>query len=113
MNSRIAFAFILASILIITSGSAAGQDSSQPSEVSRKVLTRVPPQYPAIARKMNIKGTVKMLVWVAPNGSPKSIEVKGGNPVLAQSAEKALREWKWEPAAHATSEVIDLRFDLR
>jgi len=54
-----------------------------------------------------------MLVLVAPNGSPKSIEVKGGNPVLVQSAEKALRSWKWEPATHATSEAIDLRFDPR
>ena len=54
-----------------------------------------------------------MLVLVGPNGSPKSIQAKGGNPVLVQSAEKALRDWKWEPALHATSEVIDLRFDPR
>jgi len=62
---------------------------------------------------MHLQGTVKMLVLVEPNGSPKSIEVKGGNPVLVQAAEKALHDWKWEPAAHATSEVIDLRFDPR
>ena len=54
-----------------------------------------------------------MLVLVEPNGLPKSMEVKGGNPVLVQAAEKALRQWKWEPAGHATSEVIDLRFDPR
>jgi outer membrane biosynthesis protein TonB len=62
---------------------------------------------------MNIKGTVKMVVVVEPNGSPKSIQVKGGNPVLVQSAEKALHDWKWEPAVHTTSEVVDIRFDAR
>jgi len=111
MRIRIAAALlVLVPIVIFGSLNASAQVSS---EASRKVVTRVTPQYPVLARSMNIKGTVKMLVLVAPNGSPKSIEVKGGNPVLVQSAEKALRSWKWEPATHATSEAIDLRFDPR
>jgi hypothetical protein len=52
------------------------------------------------------------VVLVAPDGSPKLIEAKSGNPVLVQSAKKALQDWKWEPAAHATSEEVDLRFDV-
>ena len=101
-------------MLICTSLHATAQDSPQPSEVVvRKVVRRVTPQYPAPARSMNMKGTVKMVVVVAPNGSPESIEVKGGNPVLVQSAEYALHNWKREPASHATSEAIDLRFDPR
>ena len=111
MTNRITLAlFVLVPVLICVSMGAAAQE---PSEGPRKVVARVNPQYPSLARSMNIRGTVKMLVLVAPNGSPKSIEAKGGNPVLVQSAEKALREWKWEPAAHATSEEIDLRFDVR
>ena len=106
--------FLLAPMLIGPGLHATVQDSSQPSEVVvRKVVRRVAPQYPPLARSMNIRGTVKMVVVVAPNGSPKSIEVKGGNPVLVQSAEYALHDWKWEPASHATSEAIDLRFDPR
>jgi TonB family protein len=111
MRSRIAAVlFVLVPIVIFAPANASAQESS---EAVRKVVTRVTPQYPVFARSMNIRGTVKMLVLVAPNGSLKSIEVKGGNPVLVQSAEKALREWKWEPASHATSEAIDLRFDPR
>lgn len=113
MNYRIAFTLFVLATMLMGSGRLAGQDSSQPSEAVRKVMTRVTPQYPSLARSMNIRGTVKLLVVVAPNGSPKSIEVRGGNPVLVQSAEKALRDWKWEPAAHATSEAIDLRFEPR
>ena len=114
MKRQIALAsFVLAPMLLCSSLHATAQDSPQPSEVARKVVTRVTPQYPPLARSMNIKGTVKLVVVVAPNGSPKSIVVKGGNPVLVQSAEKALHNWKWEPASHATSEAIDLRFDSR
>ena len=102
--------FVLALIMFCAPFQASAQESS---EVVRKVVSRVNPQYPNLARSMNIKGTVKMVVVVEPNGSPKSIQVKGGNPVLVQSAEKALHDWKWEPAAHTTSEVIDIRFDPR
>lgn len=111
MRTRFAVGlFVLALILFRTHPQASAQESS---EVVRKVVTRVNPQYPNLARSMNIKGTVKMVVLVEPNGSPRSIQVKGGNPVLVQSAEKALHDWKWEPASHATSEVIDIRFDPR
>jgi hypothetical protein len=29
-----------------------------------------------------------------------------------QSAESALREWKWEPAPHETHEIIEIKFTL-
>src|SRR5258708_15627398 len=111
MNSRTAVAlFVLASFTYAPNLSIA-QTSSQSSEANRKLVSHVTPQYPSLARSMNLKGTVKLLVLVDTSGSPKTIEVKGGNPVLVQAAEKALHDWKWEPAPHATSEVIDLRFD--
>ena len=111
MKSRIALSlFILASVLGCTASVVAAQESS---EAPRKVVTRIVPQYPGLARSLNLRGTVRMVVLVAPNGSPKSMEARGGNPLLVQSAEKALRDWKWEPAAHETSEEIDLRFDSK
>lgn len=111
MRTRIVTAlFVLALVLVSAPVHAAAQESS---EVPRKVVARVIPQYPNLARSLNLRGNVKMVVCVAPNGAPKSMEAKGGNPVLVQSAEKALHEWKWEPASHETHEVIDLRFDPR
>jgi len=49
---------------------------------------------------------------VAANGSVKSVEVKGGHPLLAQSAQNAVREWKWEPAAHETREPLEIKFEI-
>lgn len=107
---KIAFpSFILLSafILIFVSGQAFAQES--PDNV-RKVLTRVAPQYPSLARSMNIRGSVKAVVTVAPNGSVKSVEVRGGHPVLADAAQHALLQWKFQAESHETSEVIEIRF---
>jgi TonB family protein len=81
-------------------------------ESTRKVVTRVSPQYPNLARTMNIQGNVKADVLVAPNGTVKSIQIKGGHPLLGQAAENAIREWKWEPTPHETHEIIELKFTL-
>ena len=78
--------------------------------VTRKVVTQVTPQYPALARTMRIAGVVKVDVLVAPNGTVKSLEVKGGHPMLAESAQNAVRQWKWAPAPHESHENVELRF---
>jgi TonB family protein len=109
MKNRIAVAlFVLFSILMFAPSSAPAQEGS---EGSRKVVTRVVPQYPAVARRMNIQGTVRLDVLVAPNGTVKSVEVKGGHPLLAQAAQNAMLQWKWEPAPRETHQIIELKFN--
>jgi TonB family protein len=108
MKNRTAVAlFVLFSILPFAPSFARAQESS---ESVRKVVTRVAPQYPSLARSMNIRGTVRAVALVAPNGTVKSVEVKGGHPVLAEAAQNALRQWKFEPAPHETYEIIEIRF---
>jgi len=77
---------------------------------ARKVVTRVMPQYPSLARTMRIEGIVRLDVLVEPSGKVKSFEVKGGHPVLVQSAEDALRQWKWEAAPHESHQMVELKF---
>jgi TonB family protein len=73
----------------------------------------VAPLFPEIARRLSITGAVKVEALVLPNGAVKSVDIKGGHPLLAQSASDAVRKWKWEPAAHETREVVEIRFDPR
>jgi len=80
-------------------------------ENTRKVLTRVSPAYPELARRMNIHGIVKVGVVISPNGNVKSANVIGGNPVLVNAAVEAVRKWKYEPASGDTTELVELRFD--
>lgn len=81
------------------------------AESSRKILNRVTPRYPEIARTMNLKGNVKAEAVVLPNGVVKSVAVKGGHPLLVRAAEDAIYKWRWAPAPHETREPIEVRFD--
>jgi len=71
----------------------------------------VQPVYPELARKMNITGTVKVEVVVAPNGSVKDAKVVGGHPVLAGAALEAVKKWKFEPAAVESTGIVDFKFE--
>ncbi len=99
------FSVLIFVIAVIVSGAA--QDAS---EGNRKVVSKVMPQYPAVLRSMNIQGIVRADVLVAPDGKVKSVEVKGGHPLLAQSAETALRQWRWSPASYESHETVELIF---
>jgi TonB family protein len=85
----------------------------QSEEIARRVKTKVAPLYPELARKMNITGTVKVEVVVAPNGTVKDARVVGGHPVLATSALDAVKKWRFEPAPGESTGVIDFKFEPR
>jgi TonB family protein len=106
MKNRIVVA-LFALLSILAPSHAPAQESS---ESVRKILSRVAPQYPSLARSMNIRGSVRAVALVAPNGTVKSVEVKGGHPVLVEATQNALRQWKFEPASHETYEIIEMRF---
>ena len=60
---------------------------------------------------MNLHGVVKLEAHVLPNGTVKSVDIKGGHPILTQSAVNSVGHWKFEPASHETKEVIEVKFD--
>ncbi len=82
----------------------------QTTELTRKVKSKVPPVYPDLARRMNIVGTVKVLVVVTANGSIKDSKVLGGNPVLANAAVDALKKWKFETASEESTGTVEFKF---
>jgi TonB family protein len=79
-------------------------------ELTRKAKTKVSPAYPELARRMNITGTVKVLVVVAPNGSLKDTKIVGGNPLLVNAAMDALKKWKFEPADSESTGTVEFKF---
>jgi outer membrane biosynthesis protein TonB len=46
-----------------------------------------------------------------PDGSVRTVDIKGGHPVLAQAAVIAVRKWRWEPAPRESRESVELKFD--
>jgi TonB family protein len=84
--------------------------AQEPADAARKIVSRVVPDYPELARKMQIIGTVRVQASVAPNGKVKFTQVVGGNPVLAKAAVDAIDKWKWASAPQETKELIELNF---
>jgi TonB family protein len=82
---------------------------AQQPEGQRKILNKVTPHYPELARRLNLAGTVKLAVTVAPDGSVKSAQTVGGNPVLLKAAQDAIYKWKWASAVHESKELVELR----
>lgn len=89
----------------------AAKAQQEQSEGGRKVVIRIMPHYPEMARTLNLRGSVKAEAVVKPNGQVKSVDVRGGHPILVRAAEDAIYKWKWEPAARETREPIEVRFD--
>lgn len=77
---------------------------------SRAVRSNSPPEYPDLARQMNITGAVQLQVTVDAGGSVKNVRVLGGHPVLVQAAVQAVRSWKYRSAAAESVEVVRLTF---
>ncbi len=76
----------------------------------RKVKVLGKPQYPDLARKLNLSGVVKIEVTIGADGKVKRTRIVGGHPVLAAEAERAATQSEFEPGPKETTEVIEFKF---
>ena len=104
----LAIVFLLAASLLITASLFGQEADSQPH---RRVLSKVLPTYPDLARQMKTKGSVRLLVVVNPDGRVKSTQVLGGSPVFIKAAEEAVEKWRFETLTKETNEPVELRFN--
>jgi len=59
--------------------------------------SHVVPIYPPDARENHIHGTVRLYAIIATDGSVKQLEVEKGEPILAEAALQAVKQWTYEP----------------
>ena len=55
------------------------------------------PEYPLLARQMNLAGKVEVDLTIAADGNVESATVKSGNPILGGAAVAAVKKWKFTP----------------
>ena len=77
---------------------------------ARKVKLKVSPQYPELARRMNVTGAVRLEILVGANGQVKSVKPLGGHPLLIDAAESAVKQWRYEPGPEETA-IVEIRFN--
>jgi len=61
------------------------------------VTTKVPPEYPVIAKQLKIEGPVELEAIVAESGVVEKVNIVSGNPVLTRPASDAVKKWKFAP----------------
>src|SRR5271165_6924391 len=79
------------------------------------VTKKVKPDYPAAALPDKLQGQVVVRIVVDEDGDVESTQVISGNPVLAQAAVDALKQWKFQPFirnGQAVKAAIKEQFDF-
>jgi TonB family protein len=104
------FPVVFVVLLCFTALQAGLAQNGQISDNGRKLVRKVDPEYPDMARRANLTGTVKVYALVAPDGTVKSVEPVGGSPLLVQSSQKAILQWKFAPASGESKELVELHF---
>ena len=62
-----------------------------------KLINKVQPVYPPLARQTRISGTVKLHAIIGKAGNVEQLQVVSGHPLLVQSALDAVRQWRYQP----------------
>ncbi len=101
LTRTLAFSLALLGCAALGSGQDAG----------RKVVRKVAAQYPSVLRQRGIGGVVKLRVLVAANGSVKDTQVAGGNAILADCAQKAVKQWTFTTATADSYVDVSVVFD--
>ena len=111
MAARRALYSLLSLFLLTTVTGNFPAQTVHAQESERKVKSKIQPEYPEIARKMGLTGTVRLQIVVAPNGNVKDTKVIGGHPILVNAALDAVKKWRFESAAAETTTAVEFRFD--
>ena len=62
-----------------------------------KLINRVQPSYPPLARQTRISGTVRLHAIIGKDGTVRELTLESGHPLLVQAALDAVRQWRYQP----------------
>lgn len=121
MRARLAALFLVVPSLVFASptpqdsGAAQSDSASKPGTririggnvMTAKILQKVPPVYPPLARQTRIQGTVRLHAIIGKDGLVKQLELISGHPLLVQSALDAVKKWQYEPVL-LNGEIVEV-----
>ena len=83
---------------------------AEDSKQERELLSRVEPEYPETLRRMGIGGIVKLELTISPKGAVEQLNIVGGNPILAEAAVTAVKQWVYSPSSSSTKMQVTIPF---
>jgi TonB family protein len=61
------------------------------------LIKKVQPNYPSTALHMRVEGAVQLMATIGKSGNITTVKVLSGEPILAQAAQDAVKQWKYKP----------------
>lgn len=112
--SRLALAWSAAGLAAFFSQSAFATVIRIP-EAQARIVQKVQPSYPTLARQMGLSGHVVLDMYVDESGNVEKANVISGNPILGNAAVSAAKRWRFQPLqvnGKGTEAVIRIGFDF-
>jgi protein TonB len=83
----------------------------------QRLIHRVRPVYPQLAKQAHIQGTVRLAALIDENGTVDRLRLISGHPFLVKAAFDAVKQWRYRPATYhgapeAVVTVISVTFSL-
>jgi len=76
-----------------------------------KLVNRVQPVYPPLARQTRISGTVRLHAIIGKDGTVQQLQVESGHPLLVQAALDAVKQWRYQPTL-LNGEPVDVDTEI-
>jgi TonB family protein len=83
--------------------------ASAVAQEPRRIKSQVQPSVPEMAQIMRLKGMVRLEIEIAADGTVRSTKPLGGHPLLIQSAEQAVRKWRYTPGPPSKT-IVEFNF---
>jgi len=78
-----------------------------------KLIKRVEPIYPPLARQTRVSGIVQLHAIIGTDGTVQSLEAISGHPLLLQAAMNAVKQWRYQQSLlNGTPVEIDTTIDV-
>lgn len=77
---------------------------------TRKIVSELRLKYPTLARKLGLRGNVKIVAVVDQNGTVMKCDVLGGSPAFIPTVVDTVKRWRWQAGPPETRELIEISF---
>jgi protein TonB len=82
-----------------------------------KLVRKIIPEYPALAKNARISGVVRLVGIIGKDGAIRNLQLVSGHPLLARAAIEAVQQWIYKPTLLNGNAVeviapIEVRFTL-
>lgn len=82
------------------------------ADAKKAVVSKVDPEYPAMAKSMHVAGRAVVDVYIGEDGTVEKAQPVSGNPLLTGAAVSAVKKWKFNNS-YGKKAVAAFAFDFK